>query len=289
MAKRILIMGLPGSGKTTLAQHLKEFLETKSTIAHMPNERLVDYETIPHRWSARVKWFNADQVRAEYNDWDFSREGRLRQSIRMFELANNMRNYDFVICDFVAPLPEMRENFQADWTIWLDTIEEGRFQDTNQIFVEPKNYDYRITEQNAEYYATLIGQAILENRRRPKFDWKKPTVQMLGRWQPWHAGHRALFERLIYKTGQVCIMVRDSSGTDQNNPFDFSEVSRRIRKDLDPIFQGQYEILQVPNIVHIGYGRNVGYSISEETFPQVINEISATNIRKQIFGKNKTT
>ena len=281
-------MGLPGSGKTMMAQHLKSYLESESTVAHMPNERLTTMERMPKVWSAVVKWFNADQVRKNFNDWDFSHEGRIRQSLRMFELANSTQNTDFVICDFVAPLPEMRDNFKADWTIWMDTIDEGRFQDTNKLFVEPQTYDFRITEQNAEHFAAVIGQQILENRRRPVFDWKKPTVQMMGRWQPWHLGHRALFEKLIKKTGQVCVMIRDCAGIDQNNPFDFSQVAARIRRDLDPVYQGQYTILFVPNIVHIGYGRNVGYSIKEEVFPPEINSISATEIRKKMQIKPKT-
>ena len=77
---------------------------------------------------------------------------------------------DFVICDFVAPLPEMRHNFKADWTIWIDTIDQGRYDDTNKAFVPPDVYDFRITEQNAEKWAEFVGQHILDNRRRPTFD-----------------------------------------------------------------------------------------------------------------------
>jgi hypothetical protein len=277
-AQRILIMGLPGAGKTYFAQALKSWLETNAT---MSMARMTQYETAPWDTRAQVDWFNADDVRRRFNDWDFSREGRIRQSLRMLEFAMKCTG-DYVICDFVAPLPEMRGNFQADWTIWIDTIDEGRFEDTNRAFVPPEMYDFRITEQNAEHWAAVVGEHIRDNRRRPTFDWKKETVQMLGRWQPWHAGHRALFERLLARTGQVMIQVRDVQGWQGSNPFGWEQVQDRIRRDLDPLYQGQYEIMLVPNIVHIGWGRGVGYTAGEETFDESITQISATNIRKQM-------
>ena len=270
--KKILIMGLPGSGKTYLATAPKKFLE--SSIYRYDAETLSRSHPI-------VEWFNADDIRKKFNDWDFSYEGRIRQSHRMYDLAEKSKS-DFVICDFVAPIPEMRNNFKADWTIWVDTIQKGRFEDTNKMFVSPEVYDFRITEQNAEKWAEFIGNHILDNRRRPEFDWRKETVQMLGRWQPWHAGHRALFERAIEKTGQVCIMIRDCQGWNQTNPFSWGEVKENIRRDLDPLFQGQYEIVVVPNIVNITYGRDVGYKIEQEIFDAETHSISATKIRKEM-------
>ena len=281
MTQRILIMGLPGSGKTYFAERLKKYLETNSNTLTMPLERMLHIEHPPLSYSSKVDWFNADEIRKRFNDWDFSREGRIRQSIRMFDFAVSCTG-DFVICDFVAPLVEQRNNFKADWTVWIDTIGAGRFEDTNQAFVAPEQYDFRVTEQNAEKWAEFIGDHILQNRRRPVFDWKKETVQMLGRWQPWHAGHRALFERLIAKTGQVVIQVRDVQGWQGSNPFAIDQVRTAIKRDLDPLYQGQYQIQVVPNITHIGYGRGVGYTIAEETFDEAITSISGTAIRKSL-------
>ena len=253
-------MGLPGSGKTTLASSLRERLWQEGRT---------------------VSWFNADEVRKINNDWDFSETGRIRQSIRMREMADAATT-DYVICDFVAPLVEMRNNYKADWTIWIDTIREGRYADTNKMFVEPTVYDFRITEQDSEKWADFIAAHIEDTRRRPVFDWKKETVQMLGRWQPWHDGHRALFERLLAKTGQVIIQVRDVQGWQGSNPFEVERVKSFIRRDLDPLYQGQYDIQVVPNIVHIGWGRGVGYTSGEETFDESVTDISATKIRKEL-------
>ncbi len=221
MAQRILVMGLPGAGKTTLA---KELVQKITELGHT------------------VTYYNADEVREKYNDWDFSQDGRVRQAARMRSLADEAAT-DFVLCDFVAPLREMREIiFEPDWVIWVDTIREGRYADTNAMFEEPTNYDFRITEKDASKWSDYIVPFIVENRRRPTFDWKKETVQMLGRWQPWHDGHRALFERAIAKTGQVIIQVRTCQGWNDSNPFNFNDVVKFIRRDLDPLYQGMYVV-----------------------------------------------
>ena len=260
MTQRILVMGLPGAGKTTLAQVLVDLLQANGKT---------------------VTWLNADAIRKQYDDWDFSETGRIRQSKRMSDLAD-AAGTDYALCDFVAPLVEMRNNFKADWTVWMDTIDQGRFEDTNKVFAPPEQYDFRITQQDAAKWAEFISDHILENRRRPTFDWQKETVQMLGRWQPWHAGHRALFERAIAKTGQVVIQVRDCQGWQGSNPFAIDQVKNNIRRDLDTLYQGQYEIQVVPNIVNITYGRDVGYKIEQETFDAATHAISATAIRKSL-------
>ena len=136
MAQRILIMGLPGAGKTTLASAVRERLWQQGRT---------------------VNWFNADVVRQHYNDWDFSHEGRVRQSQRMRELADAATT-DYVIADFVAPLNAMRNTFDADWTVWVDTIQQSRFADTDVMFIPPTSseYDFRVTEQDADHWANII-------------------------------------------------------------------------------------------------------------------------------------
>ena len=125
-------MGLPGSGKTTLAHALSKLID--------------------------CIWYNADVVRNRYDDWDFSKEGRLRQAARMKKLADDSIGH--VICDFVAPTKEIRELFDADYVIWVDIITQGRFDDTNKIFEPPKHYDIRVIEQDAERWAAIIARAI---------------------------------------------------------------------------------------------------------------------------------
>lgn len=120
------------------------------------------------------------------------------------------------------------------------------------------------------------------------FDPKKPTVQMLGRWQPFHDGHLALFKEALKKTGQVCIMVRDTGGTDDSNPFDFDFVKEKIEEALIPEYEGKFVVQLVPNITNISYGRGVGYAIEEIVLPEEIQKISATGIRAKMkeIGKD---
>jgi len=161
--QKILIMGLPGAGKTYFAQRLKRYLETHSTSPF--DLKKAAYIEFPQReHGTKVTWFNADEIRKKFNDWDFSREGRIRQSIRMAEFALRCSG-DYVICDFIAPLPEQRDNFKADWTIWMDTIAAGRYDDTNEAFVPPDIYDFRITEQDAEKWVPYVAERIVQNKR----------------------------------------------------------------------------------------------------------------------------
>ena len=128
------------------------------------------------------------------------------------------------------------------------------------------------------------------------FDWKKPTVQMLGRWQPWHDGHTELFKRALQKTGQVCIMYRDVGGVDAgvegqaDNPFQFEEVKAKINEGLAQhgFTDGkEYVVVKVPNIIDISYGRGVGYKIEEIVLDEKTQQISATKIREQMRKEGK--
>ena len=128
-------MGLPGSGKTTLASELVPLLN--------------------------AKWINNDKVRKDVNDWDFSEEGRSRQAKRMADLAKKIKDEgDYVIADFICPTPEARNLFPADYIVWVDTIKKGRFDDTNQMFVKPEKYDCHVTTQDAKVWAPKIAKEI---------------------------------------------------------------------------------------------------------------------------------
>jgi len=256
MKKKILIMGLPGAGKTYLADKLVPKID--------------------------ATWLNADKVRKEANDWDFSPEGRIRQAKRMAEKAEKVKKEgSHVVADFICPTPKARELFNPDFIIWVDTIKKGRFDDTNKIFVKPEKYDVRVTEQNAEIWSIKIADQITNY----KWDNRKPTAQMLGRWQPWHTGHQVLFEEIIKKTGQVNIMVRDVKGVG-DNPFDFETVKKNIESALKD-FKNRIKISLVPNITNICYGRGVGYKIEEIILSKNIQEISATKIRKKMREEGK--
>ena len=126
-------MGLPGAGKTTLANELAKLIETKR--------------------------LNADEIRRAANDWDFSEEARKRQSKRMSDAALKLKNEgNNVIADFICPTPEARKIFPADYIVWVDTIKEGRFEDTNQMFVKPENFDFHVTTQDANLWAPKIAE-----------------------------------------------------------------------------------------------------------------------------------
>ena len=130
-------MGLPGSGKTTLASKLVPLL--------------------------KAKWVNNDEVRKAANDWDFSEEGRIRQAKRVSAIAEKFKkegNYDYLVADYICPTPQTRKLFNADYVIWLNTIKKGRFDDTNKMFVKPERVDFEVTTQDAELWSKKIAEKI---------------------------------------------------------------------------------------------------------------------------------
>ncbi len=126
-------MGLPGAGKTTLANELAKLITCKR--------------------------LNADEIRKAANDWDFSEEGRKRQARRMSDAALKIKSEgNNVIADFICPTPEARELFPADYIVWVDTIKAGRFEDTNQMFIKPEKFDFHVTTQDAKLWASKITE-----------------------------------------------------------------------------------------------------------------------------------
>ena len=135
--KKILVMGLPGSGKTTLASKLVPLL--------------------------KAKWVNNDEVRKAANDWDFSEEGRIRQAKRVAAIAEKFKkegNYNYLVADYICPTPQTRKLFNPDYIVWINTIKEGRFEDTNKMFVKPEKFDFEVTTQDAELWAKKIAEKI---------------------------------------------------------------------------------------------------------------------------------
>ncbi len=257
--KTILIFGLPGSGKSTLGNKLAQKLD----CYHL----------------------NADQVRERFNDWDFSDEGRLRQAYRMKQLAEESLN-QYVILDFVCPKKNFREIISPNISIFMNTIQKGRYENTNSIFETPgKNeiVDYVFNTFDSDKHAQRICKDLIS------FDWRKPTVQMLGRWQPFHDGHLELFKRAFKKTKQVVIQVRDCQDWNKSNPFNYNDIKNGIIKKLSKenfTLNKDYVVMLVPNITNITYGRDVGYNIEQEKFDKKTASISATKIRKKMGYKN---
>tara|TARA_B100001250_G_C19749214_1_gene766873 strand:+ start:947 stop:1381 length:435 start_codon:yes stop_codon:yes gene_type:complete len=144
MAKitRILIMGLPGSGKTTLARKVVK--------------------------SINADWLNADQVRGKFKDWDFSKNGIIRQVKRMRELANKSKK-KFVLADFICPIEEQFKIFKPHYVVWMDTIKKSRYKKINKIFKEPKKYNLRVTTKNSNFWKIPIIKIIKQHHKRKLF------------------------------------------------------------------------------------------------------------------------
>jgi cytidyltransferase-like protein len=251
LMRKILIMGLPGAGKTTLATALAPLL------------------------NAVV--FNADAVRSNISrDLGFGHDDRIEHARRMGWLCNRVVEAgSTVIADFVCPTEETRAAFGEAFTIWLDRINTSRFEDTNRMFVPPSRVDIRVSaEGSPEYWAE---QALA--RLRPAFDPQKPTALFVGRYQPFHPGHQRLIEEGLRRVGQVCIAVRDTHGLDSNNPLPFFAVKQRIEAALSA-HAGRFVVVPVPNITNVFYGRDVGYTVERIVLDEATEAISGTHLRR---------
>jgi cytidyltransferase-like protein len=251
-------MGLPGAGKTTLAKALVPLLNA----VH----------------------FNADAVRANVNkDLGFSLEDRVEQARRMGWLCDRVVEAGaFAVADFICPTEETRAAFGEAFVVWVDRIKEGGFADTNRMFVPPQRCDVRVTAEGAPaFWAQRIYERLL-----PTFNPKAPTALFLGRYQPFHDGHRRLIEEGLKRVGQVCIAVRDTQGTDEKNPFDFQTVKARIEAALWQ-YRGRFVVVPVPNISHVFYGRDVGYVVERLTLDETTERISATKVRRELAAPAK--
>jgi adenylylsulfate kinase len=249
-------MGLPGAGKTTLAKVLA------------PRLNAVHY--------------NADDVRHNVNkDLGFSEVDRIEHARRMGWLCDQVVKVGcLAIADFICPTLETRQAFMSAgsaFVIWIDRIKAGVFEDTNRMFVPPEKFDLRVTATGSPEYWAEIAMNLL----RPVFDPKKPTALFIGRYQPFHDGHKALIVEGLKRVGQVCIAVRNTQGVDDKNPFDFEYVRSRIEHGLHE-FEGRFVVVPVPNIAKVYYGRDVGYGVERIDLDAALESISATEIRRRL-------
>jgi len=165
--------------------------------------------------------------------------------------------------------------------IWLDRIQAGPFEDTNRLFMPPEHYDLRVTGNGApEYWAEQAME-----RLRPIFDWQRPTALFIGRYQPFHDGHRALIAEGLKRVGQVCVAVRDTHGIDEKSPYEFEYVKARIEHALRE-YEGRFIVIPLPNITNVFYGRDVGYAVERIELDHSVQNISATDLRRRISAKN---
>jgi cytidyltransferase-like protein len=249
--RRILIMGLPGAGKTTLA----------NTLAPLLNAVV----------------FNADAVRANVSrDLGFSHGDRVEHARRMGWMCDRVvEGGGTVIADFICPTDETRAAFGPAFTIWIDRIESGRFEDTNRMFIPPKRFDLRVKADGAPQYWAEQALVLL----RPPFDPQKPTALFVGRYQPFHEGHKKLIEEGVRRVGQVCVAVRNTHGIDPKNPLPFFAVKQRIETSLSA-YTGRFVVVPLPNITNVFYGRDVGYAVERIELDEATEAISATMVRR---------
>ena len=247
----IQVIGLPGSGKTTFAKELA----SRINAIHL----------------------NADEVRADLNkDLGFTKEDRIEQARRMGALSRLLANQGYhIVVDFVNPTQETREAFGAtDKVVWMRRKPVRDYPDTTAMWEWPERVDLAFDEMlecEQSVRATIVDFGL--------HDWREPTTLMLGRYQPWHEGHHALYEEAGKRTKQVLLGVRDTYKTSPKDPLKFDEVKDYISQDP---FMKNALVLKLPNITNIIYGRDVGYKIEQVKLDDVTEAISATNKRKEL-------
>lgn len=253
MHRKILIMGLPGAGKTTLARELAPLLNAVI--------------------------FNADEVRKQINsDLGFSVEDRIEHARRMGWMCDRVIDSGgTVIADFICPTSQTRDAFGDCFVVWVDRIKEGRFEDTNELFAPPEKVDFVVTAEGSPRF--WVEQIL--RRLQPVFDPQKPTALFVGRYQPFHSGHLKLIEEGLARVGQCCIAVRDPHGGDTENPLGFVEVKGRIEAAMKP-HSGKYVVVPLPNVTDVFYGRDAGYNIEEIDLDDETQQISASRIRAEV-------
>jgi cytidyltransferase-like protein len=245
----ILIFGQAGTGKTALATELS----SRTNSVHL----------------------NADEIRADLNsDLGFSIEDRVENARRIGAIARLLsKSGNSVVVDFICPTEETRKAFgHADLKVWVDRIKQGRYEDTNKIWEDPQDYDIRIKNGFSidEEFNTVLKMSVLH-------DWREPTVLVLGRYQPFHDGHLALYQEAEKRQEQVVVGVRDTMGTSEKDPFSFLQVKDFVDTKVKNAF-----VVKFPNITNIVYGRDVGYLIEKVELGAEIESISATEIRKNL-------
>jgi adenylylsulfate kinase len=247
----IQVIGLPGAGKSTFAKELADRING----IHL----------------------NADEVRAELNkDLGFTPEDRIEQARRMGALSRLLAKQGYhVVADFINPTQETREAFgNPDKVVWMNRKPVRDFPDTTAMWQTPKNidlmFDDLIEYDDAARIACIDFQI---------HDWRRPTTLMLGRYQPWHEGHHALYEQANKRTDQVMLGVRNTYKTSEKDPLNFEEVKEYIAKD--PVMD-KAMVIKMPNITNIVYGRDVGYKIEQVKLDDEIESISATQKRKEM-------
>jgi len=258
LKRKILICGLPGSGKTTLAEKLVPILN--------------------------AVWFNADAIRQEiHKDLGFTAEDRLEHARRLGKLSDwASMGGNYVVADFVCPTAETREAFDAHWVIWVDRIQEGRYEDTNKLFQPPTDADVVLKDGSPDEWCNQVMECI---NKSEQWDNQAPTALLIGRYQPFHVGHKTLVAEAVRRTGQCCIALRDVGGMDDNNPYDFEKVKAEIYAACAE-FGDKIKVIEIPNIMDVFYGRGVGYNIEQLELSKELQEVSATKIRAGEIGQD---